>query len=61
MPTTANTPANPEHAAKIAERIDAPAAPPVDPEAEWDQRMLQGMKHMDEDPEFRAFVEKRIS
>ena len=43
-------------------RIDNPAASlPVDPEAEWDQRILQGMKRMDENPEFRASIEKRIS
>ena len=35
--------------------------PPLDLEAEWTQRMLQGLKRMDEDPEFRAAVEKRLS
>ena len=34
---------------------------PLDLEAEWDQRILQGWKRMDEDPEYRAFVEKRLS
>ncbi len=38
-----------------------PAAPPVDPEAEWDQRILQGMNGMDTDPEFRASIEARLS
>lgn len=43
------------------EQIDGPAAPPVDPEAEWSQRMLQGMNRMDRDPEFRESIERRIS
>lgn len=42
-------------------REQGPAALPVDPEAEWSQRMLAGMKRMDEDPEFRASIEKRLS
>lgn len=37
------------------------AAPPVDPEAEWDQRILQGMNRMDHDPKFRASIEQRLS
>ena len=32
-----------------------------DPEAEWSQRVLAGMKRMTEDPEYRASIEKRIS
>lgn len=41
---------------------DGPATQvPPDPEAEWDQRILQGLKRMDEDPEYRAAVRKRIS
>ncbi len=42
-------------------RQKEPVAPPVDPEAEWDQRMLQGMNRMDQDPEYRASIEARLS
>ncbi len=55
MPTPEDTNTDPE-------QIDGPAAPPpVDPEAEWSQRMLQGLNRMDTDPEFRASIEKRLS
>ena len=48
----------------VAADAPAPADPqPVepDPEAEWSQRVLAGMKRMTEDPEYRASIEKRIS
>lgn len=39
---------------------DRTATPPaVDPEAEWDQRILAGLKRMDTDPVFREAVRRR--
>ncbi len=35
--------------------------PAVDPEAEWNQRLLAGLKRMDTDPAFREAVSRRVT
>ena len=49
------------HHYRWTKAFTAAAKPSADPLDEWSQRMLAGMKRMDTDPEFRAFIQKRIT
>lgn len=49
------------HHYRWTKEVTAAAGPSADPMDEWSQRALAGMKRMDTDPEFRAFIQKRIT
>ena len=49
------------HHYRWTKEVTAATGPSADPTDEWSQRVLAGMKRMDTDPEFRAFIQKRIT